>query len=275
MASKVEALESGAVDFITKPFERNILHHRVGLHLKLAGYQHFLEETVKELENDILLSFAELMEGRDKNTGGHVQRTALYMDSLCRELMRQGYFLDELNDDVIPLLKRAALLHDIGKIGISDNILSKSGRFNNEEFAEMKTHTTIGSDILESMYNKTPTQYYLKYAKTIAEGHHEKYDGTGYPYGLSGDSIPLCSRIMAVADVYDALVANRGYRKAMSHDDACELILSGKGTQFDPRVVGAFEAVNEEMAKMKNSLFVETLNQNIKGRVLELYTEST
>jgi putative two-component system response regulator len=248
VTTEIRALESGAMDFITKPFEKSILLHRIELHLRFSQYQHYLENTVKELEDSIVMSFSEIIEARDENTGGHVQRTSAYVDSLSRELRDRGQFVEELSDGELSMIVRAALLHDIGKIGISDQVLLKPGRLDEAEFAIMKTHTTIGAAILQSMYERTPTQYYLRYAKLIAEGHHEKYDGTGYPKGIKGDAIPLCSRIMAVADVYDALVADRVYRKAMTHEEACKIISSGRGTHFDPRIVDAFEVVHEKLA---------------------------
>jgi putative two-component system response regulator len=146
------------------------------------------------------------------------------------------------------MIIRAAPMHDIGKIGISDIVLLKPGRLDDDEFKIIKRHTTIGAEILRNMYTRTPTQHYLRYAIMIAEGHHEKFNGKGYPYGIAGDDIPLCARIMAVADVYDALVDDRVYRRAMSHEDAFNIILEGKGEHFDPRVVDAFISVNEQMA---------------------------
>jgi putative two-component system response regulator len=249
VTTEIRALESGAMDFITKPFEKSILIHRIELHLRFSQYQHNLEDTVKELEDSIVQSFSELIECRDQNTGGHVQRTSAIFALLGKELRNQGQFTDELTDSELDMMSRAALLHDIGKIGISDQILLKPDRLNDEEFEIMKTHTTIGADILKTMYKRTPTQHYLKYAILIAGGHHEKYGGGGYPCGIKGDEIPLCSRIMAVADVYDALVADRVYRKAMSHQDACNIIISQKGQHFDPRIIDAFEAIHEKLAE--------------------------
>jgi putative two-component system response regulator len=248
ITTEIRALESGAMDFITKPFEKSILIHRIELHLRFSRYQHYLEDTVKELENSIVLSFSELIECRDQNTGGHVQRTGIFFEFLGRELQHQGLFTAELAESELDMMIRAALLHDIGKIGISDQILLKPGRLNDEEFEIMKTHAIIGADILKTMYERTPTQHYLKYAIMIAGGHHEKYGGGGYPSGIKGNSIPLCSRIMAVADVYDALVADRVYRQAMSHKDACNIIIGGKGVHFDPQIIGAFEAIHEKLA---------------------------
>lgn len=247
MAIEVRALESGVVDFITKPVERSILLHRLQLHLDLAKYQHNLESTVKELEDSIVLSFSEMIESRDKSTGDHVQRTRIYVTLLGRELIHMGCFNKELNEQDLSLITRAALLHDIGKIGVSDVILLKPGRLDDQEFNTMKTHTTIGAGILQAMYERTPTQHYLNYAIQIAEGHHEKFDGSGYPHGIKEEKIPLCSRIMAVADVYDAVVADRIYRKAMSTQDAYNLIMAGKGTHFDPRIIEAFEAIHEDI----------------------------
>ena len=247
IATEVRALESGVVDFITKPVEKNILLHRLKLHLKFAAYQEYLENTVKELEDSIVISFAEMIESRDKNTGDHIQRTRKYVTLIGRELIRQNCFPKELNDQELSLITRGALLHDIGKIGVSDTILLKPDRLDDREFSIMKAHTTIGADLLKDMYSRTPTQHYLDYAIKIAEGHHEKYNGTGYPHGLKGDEIPLCSRIMAVADVYDAVAADRIYRKAMNPQEAFNLIVEGKGSHFDPRVIDAFIGIHDEI----------------------------
>ena len=247
IATEVKALESGVVDFITKPVEKSILLHRLKLHLKLAGYQHHLENTVKELEDSIVISFAEMIESRDKSTGDHIQRTRKYVTLLGRELISQGCFSKELNEQELSLITRGALLHDIGKIGVSDIILLKPDRLDDREFGIMKTHTTIGADLLSDMYRRTPTQHYLSYAIQIAEGHHEKFNGTGYPHGIKGDNIPLCSRIMAVADVYDAVAADRIYRKAMNPKEAYNVIVEGKGSHFDPYIIDAFVAIHDEI----------------------------
>jgi putative two-component system response regulator len=246
--TEVKGLESGAMDFITKPFEKSVLFHRIDLHLKFAEYQRNLENTVKELEDSIVTSFSEIVECRDANTGGHIVRTSKYVELICHELRRRNLYNDELSDDELNMIVRAAPLHDLGKIGINDVILLKPGRLDDNEFRIMKTHTTIGADMLRSMFARTPTQRYLKYAIMIAEGHHEKYDGTGYPAGLSGSNIPLCARIMAVADVYDALVENRVYRKAMSHLEAHKIIIEGRGAHFDPDIVDAFDSINKDIA---------------------------
>jgi putative two-component system response regulator len=166
-----------------------------------------------------------------------------------RELQRQELFKNDLSDFQVDMMSRAAPLHDIGKVSISDMILLKPSRLTSDEFETMKTHTTLGARIIRDMYDRTPTQRYLQYAIMIAEGHHEKFDGSGYPARKRGDDIPLCAKIMAVADVYDALVDNRVYRRAMSHEEAYGIILDGRGTHFDPRVIDAFVSISAEMAR--------------------------
>jgi putative two-component system response regulator len=247
VAMEIKALESGARDYFTKPVERSILLHRIELHLRLTSYQMKTEETVMALSDNIAFSFAEFIEYRDKNTGGHVVRTSSFVDTLGREMIKKGLFPDELNPEELKLIVRAASLHDLGKLAISDRILLKADRLNDEEFSIMKRHTIIGKEMLERMYKRIPTQNYLYYAALIAASHHEHYDGTGYPCGIKGDDIPLCARIMAVADVYDALMADRIYHAAMSHIQACDIITGGKGTMFDPRIVEVFEKIKDEL----------------------------
>jgi putative two-component system response regulator len=245
--TEVRGLQSGARDFITKPVEKSILIHRIELHLRFSSYQSHLENTVAVLSDSMALSFAEFIECRDENTGEHVVRTSRYVGMLGRELLEKGLFAEELTATDLDIMVRAAPLHDIGKIAISDRVLLKPDRLDDEEFSIMKRHTVIGEEILENMYARTPTQHYLLYAKMIAASHHERFDGRGYPWGLSGDAIPLCGRIMAVADVYDALVDDRVYRRGMSHAEACSVIYEGRDKHFDGRIVDAFEAIQEEL----------------------------
>ncbi|MDR1374037.1 MAG: HD domain-containing protein, partial [Treponema sp.] len=235
-------------DFITKPVEKSILLHRIELHLRFSSYQSQLENTVAKMSDNVALAFAELIECRDENTGEHVARTSRYVGMLGRRLMDMGLFAEELTSTDLDMMVRAAPFHDIGKIAVSDRVLLKPGRLDEEEFAVMKQHTVIGEEILKNMLTRTPTQQYLYYARMIAASHHERFDGKGYPYGLAGDGIPLCSRIMAVADVYDALVDDRVYRRGMSHAEAHAIITGGQGKNFDPRIVDAFEAIHEELA---------------------------
>jgi putative two-component system response regulator len=263
--TEIRALESGAMDFIAKPANKDILFHRLELHLQFAAYQSSLENTVHELENSIVTSFAELVECKDDNAGTHVLRTGRYVEILGRELLAAQTFAGELNEEDLDMIVRAAPFHDVGKVGVSDTLLLKEGALTGEEYEEVKKHTVIGARFLDTIYARTPEQHYLKFAKLIAESHHERYDGKGYPHGLEGDRIPLCARIMAVANVYDGCITDRVYRKALSHEEACRVIFDGKGTWFDPRIVEAFERVRNQFARLQVS--VEPLVK-IRGRSL-------
>lgn len=253
--SEVEAkgFEYGAVDFIIKPFAKRSMMHRIETHLQLFDYQQHLENVVKELEDSIITSFCELIECRDNETGGHVERTKEYVRLIANQLKQTGKYTHILSDHYIEMLVRSAPLHDIGKIGIRDVVLLKPGRLTEAEYEEMKKHTLIGAQVLETIMKKMPSQKYLDIAKEIAASHHERFDGEGYPCKLAGEEIPLSGRIVSVADVYDALITDRIYRKAMSHKDACSLILSGKGNQFDPQIIEAFIAVEDKIYEVAQS----------------------
>jgi putative two-component system response regulator len=254
MEIEIHALETGARDFITKPVEKSILLHRIELHLRFASFQARTEQNVTTLSDSIATAFAEMIERRDENTGGHVLRTAKYVELLGRELIDKGFFPDELNHAELQLMVRAAPLHDIGKIAISDRILLKAGHLDNEEFDTMKRHSEVGASILSRMYKRMPAQHYLHYASLIAGSHHERYDGKGYPHGIMGDDIPLCGRIMAVADVYDALVDDRIYRDGLGHTRASNIICENAGSHFDPRVVEAFAEIQDQLVEIANVL---------------------
>ena len=246
-AIEVRALESGARDFIVKPVEKSILFHRIELHLCFASYQAQAGQAVAALFDSMAAAFVELIECRNENASGHVVRSSKYVGLLGQELINQGLFAEELDSAELQMIVRAAPLHDIGKIAISDRILLKAGRLDDMEFSVIKRHADIGAAILERMYQKTPSQNYLRYACLIAGTHHERYDGNGYPQGLKGADIPLCGRIMAVVDVYDALMDNRIYRRGMTHAQACSIIADGKGTHFDPWIVDAFKNIQDQM----------------------------
>jgi len=245
--TEIRGLQSGARDFLIKPVEQRLLKHRINLHLRLSSYQERLERSVFELSDSVATSFAEMIECRDQNTGEHVSRTSRYFKQLGLYLIKQGHFPEELTHESLEMMERAAPMHDIGKIAISDLILLKPDRLTDHEFSIMKQHSVIGAEILERMHARMPTLRHLQYAKMIAASHHERYDGNGYPYGLSGDDIPLCGRIMAVADVYDALSEDRVYRKKLSGPEALLIVKNGKGSHFDPCVIDAFEAIYEEL----------------------------
>jgi putative two-component system response regulator len=242
-ATEIRALESGAVDFIVKPVDKSILYHRIELHLQLHEYQTNLENMKLGLENSIVLSFADLVESKDSNTGGHVLRTSGHMARLGGEILKRGFCRGELTEENLELMVRAAPFHDIGKIGVSDVLLLKPGPLTLEEYEDVKKHTLIGAHVLDRIAEHAPTQRYLDYARQMAEGHHERFDGKGYPHGIQGKAIPLSCRILSVANVFDACMTDRIYRKALSRVEACDVILQGRGTEFDPDIVDVFEAV--------------------------------
>jgi putative two-component system response regulator len=252
-ATEIKCLKSGAMDFITKPANIDILHNRIELHLQLSTYQLHLESMVKELEDNIGISFAELLECKDYNVANHVLRTGEFAEVLMKELFEAGTFGRGISAEDIDTMKRAAPFHDIGKIGISDTILRKQGPLTVEQREEIKRHTTIGADMLRVIYSRTPGQHYLKMAITLAEGHHERYDGKGYPQGIIGDAIPLCCRILAVANAYDSYISDRIYRKGNTHEVACKKIFEGRGTEFDSKVVDAFDRVKDKFVSLQIS----------------------
>ena len=204
-------------------------------------------------ENQMLASLNALAKARDNETGNHIIRTQHYVNFLALRLRSEGYYLDQLSDQSIAALVKAAPLHDIGKIGIPDNILLKDGSLTDSEWEIMKTHGVIGESVLDAAHiEQDGDSDVIAKAISIAGGHHEKWDGTGYPRGLAGEAIPLAARIMSLADVYDALVSKRVYKKAWTHEEAIQEIISDKGTRFDPLVADAFIAELEafqEIAK--------------------------
>ncbi len=254
-------LELGAVDYITKPISPPILLARVETHLKIKRAADFLRDQNAFLEDEVnrrtreiqaiqdvtILAMASLAETRDNETGNHIRRTQHYVRLLANRLKthpRFGYFLSE---KTIELLFKSAPLHDIGKVGIPDHILLKPGRFTPEEFEIMKTHTTLGRDaILAAEKHLGMEVSFLDLAKEIAYYHQEKWDGSGYPTGASGDQIPISARLMAVADVYDALISRRPYKEGMPHEQAVEIMRQGRGSHFDPDVLDAFLALRED-----------------------------
>jgi putative two-component system response regulator len=242
-ATEIRALESGAVDFIVKPVDKSILYHRIELHLQLHDYQTNLEQMKQVLENSVVLSFADLIESKENNTGGHVLRTSTHIERLGGEILKRGLFRGELTAENLELMIQAAPFHDIGKIGVSDVLLLKPGPLTSVEYDVVKRHTLIGARVLERIAERTSMQRYLEYARQMAEGHHERYDGKGYPHGLQGRLIPLSCRILAVANVFDACMTDRVYRKALSRSEACEVILQGRGTEFDPDIADVFADV--------------------------------
>jgi putative two-component system response regulator len=243
----------GGVDYVTKPFKGVELRSRVRNHLELNAYRTKLEQLVEErsqeaelLKDVIIEAMGEMAEYRDPETGSHIHRTRGYVRLLSETLVSRGFFLDQLTDDYITLLWKSAPLHDIGKVAIRDSILLKPGKLTPEEFDEMKAHTLFGEEVISNLEQMAgrPTSF-LSCAKEIAGSHHEKYDGSGYPRGLVGDAIPVAGRIMAIADVYDALISKRVYKKSLSHTQAMKIMVEGKGSHFDPVLIEALSEVEQ------------------------------
>jgi putative two-component system response regulator len=250
----VHGFNLGGVDYITKPFKGVELRSRVRNHLELHAYRTNLERLVEErsqeaelLKDVIIEAMGELAEYRDPETGSHIHRTRAYVQLLAETLVNQGHFLDQLTPEYIVLLWKSAPLHDIGKVAIRDSILLKPGKLTAEEFEEMKMHTLFGEEVIANLEQMAgqPTSF-LSCAKEIAGSHHEKYDGAGYPRGLAGETIPLAGRIMAIADVYDALISKRVYKNSLSHEEAMRIMLEGKGSHFDPVLIDAFVEVEPQ-----------------------------
>ncbi len=254
----VQGFNLGGVDYITKPFKGVELRSRVRNHLELHAYRSNLERLVEErtqeaelLKDVIIEAMGELAEYRDPETGSHIHRTRAYVQLLADTLVNRGHFCDQLTPEYNVLLWKSAPLHDIGKVAIRDSILLKPGKLTPEEFEEMKMHTLFGEEVIANLEQMAgqPTSF-LSCAKEIAGSHHEKYDGSGYPRGLAGEAIPLAGRIMAIADVYDALISKRVYKNSMTHDEAMRIMIEGKGTHFDPILIEAFLQVEPHFSRI-------------------------
>lgn len=209
----------------------------------------FYHERISSMQSGLITFMAEVVENRDDNTGGHIRRTAEYVACIAKELKKQGIYSDILTDRYISDMVVAAPLHDIGKIHIPDAVLNKPGKLTEEEFEVMKTHSLAGEELLTHAKAELGESGYLNMAVEMAAYHHEWWNGKGYPYGISGEEIPLCARIMAVADVFDALTSKRCYKNAMPLEKAYAIIREESGTHFDPAVVDAFFSAPENMGK--------------------------
>jgi len=238
----VEGMSAGADDFIVKPFNHAELTARVR-----AG------ERVLSLEtrDTLIFALAKLAESRDQETGLHLERVQRYARRLAESLADYHDHATQVDTDFIRLVYQTSPLHDIGKVGVPDCVLQKPGKLTKQEFDVMKTHTTIGAQTLDAALANYPQTRFLQIARDIAKSHHERWDGAGYPEGLAGQEIPLAARIVAVADVYDALTSKRVYKKAYSHDVAYNIITADSGKHFDPRVVAAFVELENDFIEIR------------------------
>ena len=263
---ELEGLALGAVDYVTKPFSTAILLRRIEnqlliqkQRLELKSLNENLQNMVKEktrqvigLQSSIINTVADLVEFRDDITGGHVNRTQKYVEMLFNQLVEDNIYPDEiLSLENMDALLISSQLHDLGKLSISDDILKKPGKLSPEEFEIMKTHVTKGVEAIERMERKDgENANFLRYAKTFAGTHHEKWDGSGYPNGLKGRAIPLEGRVMAIADVYDALISLRPYKKPLPPKESARIIIEGSGIHFDPTLIDTFKKVEREFANI-------------------------
>lgn len=259
-ANEQIGIDWGAASFLMRPLQPRLLLARLRTHFAQASQTNALWVDNEYLENEVqrrlrqvnvmqnvtILALAALAEVRDIDTGNHLRRTQNYMLALGSYLVRHPRFAAELRGDRVQTLYQCAPLHDIGKVGIPDRVLLKHGRYTPEEYAIMKTHPRLGLDAIEAVQHAADVQLdFLSVAKEIIYCHHERWDGSGYPQGLAGEEIPVSARLMALADVYDALISRRVYKAGMSHEQACEIILQGRGKHFDPDVVDAFLTLGE------------------------------
>lgn len=282
--ANVAALEAGADDFIIKPFDVVLLEARIRSSLKtkrlqdqLLDYQHQLERRVRERTAQVELtqqvtvfSLAKLAESRDTETGDHVSRMRAYVREIALELMVRGLLSEEIDEAFITRLYLSSPLHDIGKVGIPDRILLKPGKLTPDEFDIMKRHSTIGGDTLRAADLEAGQNSFLTMGRDIAYYHHEKWDGSGYPEGLKAENIPLPARILAIADVYDALTTKRPYEEPFSHEKSMQIILEGRGKHFDPVMIDAFVAREPQVIQIRNELQNTALLSPIESLVEEI-----
>ena len=254
MDSEIEAkgFLMGAVDFVNKPFTTNVLLNRIRLHIDISE---LIKERTSQLERshrNLILILADMVDTRDHSTGGHTERTTAYIRVIIEEMQNQGIYADEIEDWDMELMATCSILHDVGKIGVSDIILNKPARLTDEEFTLMKDHAENGTKILKKIIEMNGGDIFLTNALLFAAYHHESWDGFGYPLGLKGTNIPLQGRIMAIADVYDALISERPYKPAYAHERAVEIIFEDRGKRFDPKLVDVFMSIQDKFKEIRD-----------------------
>lgn len=247
---ELKGLEMGVVDFITKPFSLSELYNRVRLHINESDIIKERTRALEDAHRSLMFVLADIVESRDPNTGGHVDRTTKYVKILIEEMQKQDVYTSQIADWNTDDVALCAALHDVGKIVVSDTIINKPGKLTAEEFDIMKTHSTAGAEIINRVTSLTGEDKFLYDARLFAEYHHENWDGSGYPYGIKGDAIPLHGRIMAIADVYDALVSERPYKIAFTHEVAVDMIMKDAGKKFDPHIAEVFSSVHDKFREI-------------------------
>jgi len=254
--SELEGFIHGAVDYVSKPFSPQLLLKRVDVHVLVESQKKELEsinqnlqklvdektEEIQNLQSAILKTMSNLVEYRDDVTGNHVERSEFLLRLLTKEMIRQNVYSDEVKNWDFKFFPQSAQLHDVGKIAIRDDILMKPAKLTVDEFNEMKKHTFFGEKVIEKIQESAMESVFLTHAKIMAGTHHEKWDGSGYPRGIAGPEIPLQGRLMAIVDVYDALISERPYKKPFSQEQSLQIIKEGSGVHFDPALVEIFTA---------------------------------
>jgi len=260
-STETRGLRAGAVDYVSKPFNPEMVKARVDNHLELKRYRDDLKQKVEEQvfqlvksKENMLETLATVIEYRNLESGHHVKRTNILSRNLINRLMDVPYYARQLIEQHTETMLKAVPIHDIGKIVVPDDVLLKPGRLTTEEFEIIKTHTTKGSDIIDSMLLENEGDEYLLHCRDICRHHHERFDGKGYPDGLLGEDIPLSARILSIVDVYDALINSRVYKPALPHDEAVQIIMNGAGTQFDPGLLKTFHEINESFFTLSREL---------------------
>jgi len=250
-AVEVHGFEMGAVDFITKPFSAPVLINRIKTHLDIDELIRERTAQLNRLQNSIVSVLANIVESRDKGTGGHIERTSAYIKILINEMKKRGVYADIISSWDIEKIISSARMHDLGKISITDLIVNKPGKLTDDEYDIMKTHALEGERIIDKIIAQTGEGDFLRNARLFAGSHHERWDGKGYPNKLKGEDIPLQGRIMAIVDVYDALVSERPYKNAFTDEEAVSIIMENAGTHYDPKIAEVFFEVRDLFKEAK------------------------
>ncbi len=251
---EARGFEMGAIDFVTKPFSAPVLLNRIKTHLDIDQVIRERTAQLRRLQNNIVSVLADMVENRDKGTGGHIERTSIYIKILIEEMKERGVYLDEIRDWDVDKIVSSARMHDLGKISITDIIVNSPDKLTDKEYELIKTHTIEGEMIIDEIISKTGEDEFLHSARLFAGCHHERWDGKGYPRGLIGEKIPLQGRIMAIVDVYDALVSERPYKKAFSDEEAVQIIMDNAGVHYDPKIAEVFFSVRDQFKAVRAKL---------------------
>ena len=250
---EARGFELGVIDFVAKPFSPPVLLNRIKMHLNIDALIHERTAQLRRLQYGIVSVLADMVENRDKGTGGHIERTSAYIRLILDAMLERGVYAEEIRGWDLEVAISSARLHDVGKIAISDFIVNKPSQLTDEEFETMKTHAAEGERIIDQIVERTGEVEFLRSAKLFAGYHHERWDGKGYPHGLREMEIPLQGRIMAIADVYDALVSNRPYKEALTDEQAVNIMMENVGKQFDPKLTDVFFEIKDKFKSKRES----------------------